>query len=79
MFCSWRDRFLGVGRRDFINGILRDKFEARTQIEKVEKLVGRQKGEIEAIKNRDLISGGTEVDVRKGGECLMSSATVGIS
>jgi len=49
LFYRWRDRFLEFGQKGFANSGGRDESEAlRAQIEKPEKIIGRQTIAIEA-------------------------------
>jgi transposase len=59
LFYSWRDRFLESGQKGLTNGRGQDESEAlRAQIEKLEKIIGRQTIAIEALKKtQELISG----------------------
>jgi transposase-like protein len=59
LFYRWRDRFLEAAQKGLTNGVSRDESEAlRAQIEKLEKIIGRQTIAIEALKKtQELISG----------------------
>jgi len=59
LFYRWRDRFLESGQKGLTNGGVRDEFEAlRAQIDKLEKIIGRQTIAIEALKKtQELICG----------------------
>jgi len=59
LFYRWRDRFLEGGQKALSNGAVKDKSDVlRAQIEKLEKIIGRQTIAIEALKKtRKLISG----------------------
>ena len=51
LFYHWRDRFLESGQKELTNGDGRDESEVlRAQIEKLEKIIGRQTIAIEALK-----------------------------
>jgi len=51
LFYRWRDRFLESGQKGLTNGGGRDESEVlRAQIEKLEKIIGRQTIAIEALK-----------------------------
>ena len=59
LFYRWRDRFLESAQRGLANGGGKDEEEAlRAEIEKLQKIIGRQTIAIEALKKtQDLISG----------------------
>lgn len=59
LFYRWRDRFLEAAQKGLTNGSGRDESEGlRAQIEKLEKIIGRQTIAIEALKKtHELISG----------------------
>lgn len=59
LFYRWRDRFLESAQRGLANGAAKDEAEAlRAEIEKLQKIIGRQTIAIEALKKtQDLISG----------------------
>lgn len=59
LFYRLRDQFLEAGQKALSHGAVRDESEAlRAQIEKLEKIIGRQTIAIEALKKtQGLISG----------------------
>ena len=59
LFYRWRDRFLESAQRGLANGAGKDEAEAlRAEIEKLQKIIGRQTIAIEALKKiQELISG----------------------
>ena len=59
VFYRWRDRFLEAAQNGLANGRSRDESEAlRAEIEKLQKIIGRQTIAIEALKKtQELISG----------------------
>jgi transposase-like protein len=59
LFYRWRDHFLEAGQKGLINGRGADETEAlRVEIEKLQRIIGRQTIAIEALKKtQDLISG----------------------
>jgi transposase-like protein len=59
LFYRWRDRFLEAAQRGLANGGGKDESEAlRAEIEKLQKIIGRQTIAIEALKKiQELISG----------------------
>lgn len=59
LFYRWRDKFLEAGEKALSNGAGKDETEVlRAQVEKLEKIIGRQTIAIEALKKtQGLISG----------------------
>jgi transposase-like protein len=59
LFYRWRDRFLEAGQKGLANGAGADESKAlQAQIEKLQKITGRQTIAIEALKKtQELISG----------------------
>ena len=59
LYYRWRDRFLEAGQKGLSNGSSEDETKAlQAQIEKLEKIIGRQTMAIEALKKtQELISG----------------------
>jgi transposase-like protein len=59
LYYRWRDRFLEAGQKGLSNGGSEDETKAlQAQIEKLEKIIGRQTIAIEALKKtQQLISG----------------------
>jgi len=50
LFYRWRDRFLAGGQKGLANGVTDEVAVLQTQIEKLEKIIGRQTIAIEALK-----------------------------
>ena len=58
LYYRWRDRFLEAGQKGLSNGGSEDEKALQAQIEKLEKIIGRQTIAIEALKKtQELISG----------------------
>jgi transposase-like protein len=59
LYYRWRDRFLEAGQKGLSNGGSEDETKVlQAQIEKLEKIIGRQTIAIEALKKtQELISG----------------------
>jgi transposase-like protein len=59
LYYRWRDRFLEAGQKGLSNGGSEDETKVlRAQVEKLEKIIGRQTIAIEALKKtQELISG----------------------
>ncbi len=58
LFYRWRDRFLEGGQKGLGPGTLDEAKALQTEIEKLEKIIGRQTIAIETLKKtQDLISG----------------------
>lgn len=59
VFYRWRDRFLEAAQRGLMSGAGKDESEAlRAEIEKLQRIIGRQTIAIEALKKtQELISG----------------------
>ena len=58
LYYRWRDRFLEAGQKGLSNGGGEDEKALQAQIEKLEKIIGRQTIAIEALKKtQELISG----------------------
>ena len=59
LYYRWRDRFLEAGQKGLSNGGREDETKVlQAQIEKLEKIIGRQTIAIEALKKtQELISG----------------------
>ncbi len=59
LFYRWRDRFLEAGQKGLANGAGADESKAsQAEIEKLQKIIGRQTIAIEALKKtQELISG----------------------
>jgi len=58
LYYRWRDRFLEAGQKGLSNGGSEDEKALQAQIEKLEKMIGRQTIAIEALKKtQELISG----------------------
>ena len=58
LYYRWRDRFLEAGQKGLSNGGSEDEKALQAQIEKLEKIIGRQTIAIEALKKtQQLISG----------------------
>ena len=51
LYYRWRDRFLEAGQKGLSNGGGEDEKALQAQIEKLEKIIGRQTIAIEALKN----------------------------
>lgn len=75
LFYRWRDRFLESGQKGLTNGGVRDESEAlRAQIEKLEKIIGRQTIAIEALKKTPRVDLREAVKLmREKGESLKSA------
>ena len=58
LYYRWRDRFLEAGQRGLSNGGSEDETKAlQAQIEKLEKIIGRQTIAMRRKKTQELISG----------------------
>jgi transposase-like protein len=68
LYYRWRDRFLEAGQKGLSNGGGEDEKALQAQIEKLEKIIGRQTIAIEALKKtQELITGKkTKLMMEKG-------------
>ena len=82
LYYRWRDRFLEAGQKGLSNGGGEDETKVlQAQIEKLEKIIGRQTIAIEALKKtQELISGKETKLMREKGMSLKSACeALGIS
>jgi len=81
LYYRWRDRFLEAGQKGLSNGGGEDEKALQAQIEKLEKIIGRQTIAIEALKKtQELISGKkTKLMMEKGMSLKSACEALGIS
>jgi transposase-like protein len=73
---QWRDRFLEGGQRALTNGVSASEEALRREIEKLQRLIGKQAVAIELLKKRTSWSGGGEAGGRVAGGRLVGGGSL---
>ncbi|HOP59813.1 MAG TPA: helix-turn-helix domain-containing protein [Candidatus Saccharicenans sp.] len=76
LYYRWRDRFLEAGQKGLSNGGGEDEKALQAQIEKLEKIIGRQTIAIEALKKDSRVNLREAVKLMRGKGMSLKSACV---